>query len=265
MKDDVALRKRTQISKANKMMFLWIAGASVIVGVASVMSIFLFQKLVYTETVLAEKLASAQTMEANVDTLAKLKTDINALEANEALMSSKAKPEDETLRVILDALPSEVNSLALGASLQSKLLGTPELQAAGLTLTGLQVVPVDGIESGVSDGTAIAEGATEVATTSATSAGRINFVAALTGNQDNVYAALTNLERSIRTIVVDSLSITVQDGGVLAASINGHAFYLPEQSLDIIKKTIPFKTGEPAANTAASADGTTPAAEGAAE
>jgi hypothetical protein len=35
-----ALRKRTQINKANRTMFVWVAGASVSVGFAGVITIF---------------------------------------------------------------------------------------------------------------------------------------------------------------------------------------------------------------------------------
>jgi len=47
--NDTALRKRTQISQANRTMFLWIAGASALVGFALVASIFLGQKLLFNE------------------------------------------------------------------------------------------------------------------------------------------------------------------------------------------------------------------------
>ena len=57
--NEVALRKRTQIAKANRTMFIWIAVASALIGTAAVVSIFFFQQLVYNEKVLAEKLNTA--------------------------------------------------------------------------------------------------------------------------------------------------------------------------------------------------------------
>ena len=44
-KDDVTLRKRAQVSKANRTMFFWIAGMSVVVGFSVVASIFIFQRI----------------------------------------------------------------------------------------------------------------------------------------------------------------------------------------------------------------------------
>ena len=63
--NDTALRKRTQISKANRTMFLWIAGASALVGFAVVTSIFLGQQLLFNEKVLLEKNKTVSTLNAN--------------------------------------------------------------------------------------------------------------------------------------------------------------------------------------------------------
>ena len=43
-----ALRKRQQIASANRTMFLWVAGASVIVGAALVVAVFMTNKLIFT-------------------------------------------------------------------------------------------------------------------------------------------------------------------------------------------------------------------------
>ena len=63
--EGTALRKRQQIAKANRMMFLWIAGVSVVVGIALVASIFLAQKAFFNEKVLAEKSKTASTLVKN--------------------------------------------------------------------------------------------------------------------------------------------------------------------------------------------------------
>src|SRR6218665_3607322 len=122
MDNDVAIRKRTQIAQANRTMFIWIAIASALIGTAAVVSIFLFQKLTFNEQVLSVKQETVSTLDHNISVVDSLKDDIQALEVNTALMSVKANDSDEALQVVLDALPSEANSLALGASLQNKLL-----------------------------------------------------------------------------------------------------------------------------------------------
>ena len=120
--NDTALRKRTQISKANRTMFIWIAASSALVGFAIVIAIFLGQKLVFNEKVLIENNKTISVLNADNKVVGDLKTQVQVLDTNTDLASVKASDSDQTIQVILDALPSDANSLALGASLQNKLL-----------------------------------------------------------------------------------------------------------------------------------------------
>ena len=110
-KNSAAIRKRAQINKANRTMFLWIAVSSAIIGSAVVVAIFLGQQLFYNEKILAEKATTIQTLEANSEVIPELETEIRILDTNEALATSKANDDDQTVQVILDALPSYANSL----------------------------------------------------------------------------------------------------------------------------------------------------------
>lgn len=224
--DTAALRKRTQIAKANRTMFLWIAGSSVVIGAAIVMIVFFAQTLVYNEKLLAEKNKTIATLDANNAAIPDLQSEVRVLDANQALISAKANESDQTLQVILDALPSEANSLALGASLQSKLLaGIP-----GLTVESLQVEPVVGVES-LSDG-AVVDAA------SGTSEFVINFQFAVSGSPEALRLVLENLERSIRLIDVRTLRIETQGTGQLM-TINARAFYEPARTLELTDKVVP--------------------------
>ena len=118
--NEVALRKRTQIAKANRTMFIWIAVASALIGTAAVVSIFFFQQLVYNEKVLAEKLNTVSTLDANLAIVEDLQNEIKALSANSALASAKASESEQPLQVILDALPSEMQ--------QEFIIATPNIQ-----------------------------------------------------------------------------------------------------------------------------------------
>ncbi len=228
--NDVAIRKRTQIAKANRTMFIWIAIASALVGTALVVSIFLGQKLIYNEKVLGEKLNTVTTLDDNLAVIDDLKTDVQALEANAALGSIKANETDQALQVVLDALPSEANSLALGASLQSRLL-------SGITgnysVESLQVTPVQGVESS----SEAADTTDASASDSGSGAGEINFSFSVEGDQQALRQVLQNLERSIRTIVVTSVSVEVQSER-LVMNVQGHAFYEPAKTLELTKKTV---------------------------
>jgi len=103
--NDVAIRKRSQIAKANKTMFIWIAVASALVGSAVVVSIFLAQKAIFNESVLSLKQQTVSNLDNNNTVAPELKSKIQVLDTNQALMLSKANESDQAIQVILDALP----------------------------------------------------------------------------------------------------------------------------------------------------------------
>jgi hypothetical protein len=225
--DNAAIRKRTQITKANRTMFLWIAAGSVVVGCALVVAFFLAQKLVYNEKVLAEKEKTVATLNANNAIIPELETQVRVLDTNEALESVRASDDDQTIQVILDALPSDANSLALGASLQNKLLAG----ISGLTLESLQVDPVVGVES-------LTDTASEQdASATDSGANQITFQFAVSGSQDALKQVLTNLERSIRAIDILSLRIESQ-GSTQLMSIQARAFYEPAKTIELTDKVV---------------------------
>lgn len=226
--NDAAIRKRTQIAKANRTMFLWIAVASVIVGAAIVVSIFLTQKLVYTEKVLAAKQETVTRLAQNNEVVDELANEIRVLDTNSDLASAKANEDDQAIQVILDALPSEANSLALGASLQNKLLSGIQ----GLDLELIQVDPVIGVELITTD---VLAPATEDA---AATSNAISFRVAVKGNDGHFKKALQNIERSIRTIQITSVRIET-DSGTPMMTLTGLAFYEPTKSIELRDKVVP--------------------------
>lgn len=226
--NNAAIRKRTQIIKANRTMFLWIAAGSVVVGCALVVAFFLAQKLIYNERVLAEKEKTVATLNANNAIVSELETQVRVLDTNEALKSVRASDDDQTIQVILDALPSDANSLALGASLQYKLFAGIN----GLTIESLQPNPVVGIE-------ALSEGAVTEQDASATEDGanQITFQFAVSGSQDALKQVLVNLERSIRAIDILSLRIESQ-GATQLMSVQARAFYEPAKTIELTDKVV---------------------------
>lgn len=224
----VAIRKRTQIAKENRVMFLWVAGVSIVFGFALVGAIFLVQMLLFNERVLMEKGRTVATLNSNNNNIQALESQIRVLDTNQALIDSKAKPEDRAVQVILDALPSDANSLALGASLQSKLLSGIN----GLTLNSIQVDPVAGVESLGADSLAAS-----TTTSSSSSKGSISFRFSVSGTDGALQQVLRNLESSIRTIKVVSLKIESQ-GSTRALVVNGQAFYEPARIVQLKDITV---------------------------
>ena len=224
--NDVAIRKRTQIAKANRTMFIWIAVASALVGTALVVSFFLAQKAIFNEKVLAEKGVTISNLTNNNKVAPELKSQIQVLDTNQALISSKANESDQAVQVILDALPSEGNSLALGASLQNKLLaGIPGISS----VQSLQVTPIAGIET-LGDGTT-------VDASDAVAANEISFRLSVKGSQDAIKTVLQRFERSIRLISIDTLQIETQSDGQLL-TVQAKAYYEPSKNIELQTKVV---------------------------
>lgn len=225
--NDAAIRKRSQIAKANRTMFIWIAVASALVGVALVVSIFLAQKLFYNEKVLGEKQNTVSVIDHNNEIVPELEDQVRVLDTNSDLASVKANSEDQAIQVILDALPSEANFSALGASLQNKLL----VGINGLSIESLQVDPVVGVETLTGDNSGSATTSTQ------TTDNEITFQFVVRGDQDALRKVLENLERSIRTIVVTSVRIETASNGT-QMTVQGKAFYEPAKTIELEKKVV---------------------------
>jgi len=225
--NDVAIRKRTQIAKANRTMFLWIAAASALVGFAVVVSIFMIQKVVFNERVLGEKQETVSRLQNNNKVISQLKDSIRVLDTNQALMSVKANENDQAIQVILDALPSEANSLALGASLQNKLLSN----IPDLSVLALQVDPVVGVELLSEDGSA--------APVDGSDSNTISFQFSVTGSEAALKQVLNNLERSIRTMNV--VNVRIEGGGSGKPStmyVQARTFYEPKKTIELQEKKV---------------------------
>lgn len=225
--NDAAIRKRAQITQTNRTMFIWIAVASALIGAGIVVGIFLVQRLVYNEAVLAKKQETITTLNHNIQAVDGLKQEVRKLDVNSALLSARSADEGQAVRVILDALPSEANSLALGASLQSRLLRGID----GLTIETLQVDPVYGVE-------VISDGVESSVVGGDAAASEITFSFTVSGSQGALKKALVNLEKSLRTISIVSLRIDGQPGGRQEMNIQGRAFYEPAREIQFSEVSI---------------------------
>ena len=100
-KKDAAIHKRQQIEQSSRVMFLWVAGASVIVGFALVISWFLVQQIIFKERVLGEKNNTAAVLKNNNDAVEKLRGELKVLETNSHLNASRINNDEKALQVVL--------------------------------------------------------------------------------------------------------------------------------------------------------------------
>lgn len=221
VKKDQSAGKRQQIHKSGRMMFAWVAGASVVVGFAVVSAWFLIQRIVFETKVTSEKQSTVQTLKDNNEAVGKLRDEVRVLNTNAALRSARLNDDEEPLRVVLDALPADNNPLALGASVQLLVSRT-----AGAKLESFQV----------GDGTNVE--VSNQATTRTDGVQQIPFTMAVSGgNADTLKNVLKNFEKSIRVIDIDAMTIE-QGENKATMTITGHGYYLPGKTITLTKKEV---------------------------
>lgn len=236
--DSVALRKRAQIAKANKTMFLWVAGASVIVGFSIVVSVFLFQRLTFNERILAEKNNTLGALTYNVENMEELQNAVRALNSNEALLDLRANDTDSALQVVLDALPDNPNALALGASLQTQLIENVD----GVSIDNINIEPIvieedwDDIDASVDD-EAVDEDE-ELLDEEGEIGNAISFQMTVEGSIDDLRELLVNLERSIRTIHITGMRLEGTGGNEVNLTLEGYGFYEPARTLELRERVV---------------------------
>jgi hypothetical protein len=218
---DTALRKRQQIAKANRTMFLWVAAASLLIGSAIVVSLFLLQKLTFNEKVLNKKQDTVSTLTKNNQAVEGLKNAARVRNTDQNLLSIRSNDTSSALQVILDALPSKSNPAGLGASLQNILI-----PGEGITIESLTIDSADG--SGEGDAPV------------ATGANTIGFSFRVTAPADKIDSLrdlLLRLERSIRPISVQSIDFEIETGGV-AMQVKAVSYFEPGKTVDLREEMV---------------------------
>lgn len=237
--NDAALRKRQQIDKSRRTMFITVAITAFIVGTAAVVSFFLVKQIIFHSQVIALKEKALGTIKRNIDTVADLEENVRLLDTNAALRSARSSDESETIQVILDALPAEANSDALGASLQLKFVG-------GVSGLEIESMSVNTAAEANDDSSASADGsasASEQSSTSVDEAAKpteptIGFAMTVVGSPEAMKELLTRFERSIRVITLSSVEVQASSDGSVRMNLVGNAYYKPTHVVEIGKKVV---------------------------
>lgn len=133
-KDVTALRKRAQISKANRIMFIWVACASVVVSASAVLVIVMVQKGLHNQKAISELNKTVKVIKENNSSVEDWRVPYEHLEVTSRYLhygQTRLIP----CRLFSDALPADPNPSALGASLQAKLF------PADLIVESMEVTP----------------------------------------------------------------------------------------------------------------------------
>ncbi len=213
---NVSLRKRQQIENTGKTMFMWVAIASAIVAIAVVLSSSIIERLIFNQTILSKKGETAANLKSNNAVVDQLRASIRERNTSQALLDTQRPNGAEPLSVVLDALPAQPNTDALGSSLKQKLLNVPGVR-------------IDTLDPGqVTDESESSSGLSEIEFSFKVSASNANGVAEV----------LRNLERSIRVFAPKQVVIE-QQAGSISLTVTGTAYYAPEVKVELKEKAIP--------------------------
>ncbi|PID31547.1 hypothetical protein CR983_00485 [Candidatus Saccharibacteria bacterium] len=219
--------KRQKIKDSERTMFVWVAVMSIVVGFCLVITYFIFQQIAFKNRVISEKNTTVRTLKDNNAAVDSLRDNVRILETNSALRGARANDDEKALQVVLDALPADANPLALGGSLQSKLIGgTP-----GIELESLKVDPV---ETTLVSGDLVLGAPSEEEKTSR------SVVATVIVRAEKVNPLkemLSRFERSIRVIDVDTLSIERSEAAY-TMTMQIQAYYEPAKLIELRDKVV---------------------------
>jgi hypothetical protein len=226
-----SLVKHQQIYSTNKTMFVWVTAASVVISISLVMSYAIFQRMSFNQKVIAEKNTTVSNLDYNNSVVEDLNAKIRVLNSNELLKNSTRNDDLEPVSAVLDALPSVVNSTALGSSLQDRILDIP-----GVRIETLNVEAVSGVEEKTNEGQVV-----DPSGGAPTSENEIAFQFELssTGPKrfDNMKTALTRLEKSIRPFGVSLVEIE-QSKDRVTLKVRAVSYYSPEKKVELGQKVV---------------------------
>lgn len=245
------IKKRQQITNTRKQVFTWVALAAALVVICLVVGWNLMQRINYQNKVNRDVGKTAQTMHDNVEAVDKLIKNVNALKANAALSLPNLKADDSTVfQVVIDALPTEDDSVALSSSLQNKILSK-----SGVTI---EQINVDTTESDSSSGSSSSSSSSSSGSSSSSDSGSsrsgvskaddiqfpvakpITFRVSLVGSFDSVKSALQDIESTIRPITITKLTIDGSDDK-LNATIEAQTYYSSKVNFKLGKKEIQYE------------------------
>lgn len=238
-----SMKKRQVIAHSNRSMFLWIAGMSAIVGICAVLSYFLIQQIIFKGMILGQSNETASRLKDNKKVVESLASDLRVKETDSALNSIKATPEEKALQVVLDALPADPNTMALGSSLQQRLVS----DIPDISIDSLVIQPVGESSSAEtemqSSTTPVSSTDTDGATDAATKASSLPFTLTVKATKaDSLKQLLEKFEKSIRTIDIDNLSVDVNEAEY-TMTVQAHAYYLSAKTVKLDTVTCVPKKG----------------------
>lgn len=247
-KRKLSQKRRQKIQSSNKAMFAWVAVASVLLSFTGVAGYYVYKQIVFEAKVLTAVQKTNKNLKESQDNIGELRNNISALEANEALARLKTG-DKKALQVIIDALPADGNSLAVGSALEQNILPVSNVEVESFSVSPTASETQTGATSaGQEQGASASEAGNSGAggDTSGSADGvdlslqQISFSFSVTSKNNDAGALrelLKKMEKSIRTISIDSIALE-KGGDQFTMNVEAHVYYMPEKTIQLNKERI---------------------------
>ena len=217
------LTKRQQLKKTNQNIFIWVTVAAVVLAFSIVALQFLIRQGLFNGKIIGEQQKTSRALEQSIKNFDGLKRNVDGLLADTKLSALRVNPNDSSLQVVLDALPTSGDPTSFSNSLYNKVLSRQ-----GVTINAVTV----GAEGGTAD-----PNAAPAAATATEGAQPLPFNVSFVGHSDQLRGTLLDMEKTNRPIVVRQMNISVGEG-FLEVTAQGETYYLPKTTVKLGEKQI---------------------------
>lgn len=212
--------RRSVLEASSRAMFLWVAGASILLVTVAVVMVYVFKQLQFNETVIKHETTAVKMLKENASNYNELKKNIDNLAANNALASVRSSQSADNLQSITDALAATSDASTFAASLQNIIA-----PRSGVSLESVNIPSAEDLDqSGPSD-------------TMSVKPTELEYQIDALGSYQSITAFLDNLELTIRPVSVSMIQLTGTDN-MLRARISLATYYQPIKDFNITQKEI---------------------------
>lgn len=215
------LKKRQQIAAANRAIFIWVIIASIVLSFTVVAGQFLVRTLLFNQKIISQKADTESTLDDNKQAIEELKANVDALVSDANLKSVLADPAFKATQGVIDALPTKLDNAALASSLQNKILLGSGVKIEEITFPSSEILD-DPLASPGEVGVAVEQ----------------PFTLKISGTYQQVLAALTDINRSIRPMSFDKLSIKASGPNEVNLELEAKAYFQEPISIELKKEKL---------------------------
>jgi hypothetical protein len=237
--------KQLKIDKANSTIIIVLSVCSFLIVFSILGTKALLSQYAYQGRVTTAQGMTLKTLQANRVAAERLIQSYNTFNSQTTNIiggnatATTSNQDGTNTKIILDALPYTYDFPALATAVQN-LITVPGVTINGITGTDTGTGTSNSTVATVptaSSGTAATAQSTGTPAAQPVSAIAIPFTFTVAGSYANMSVVLTNLERSIRPINVESIDLSGSDG-TMTMVVTANTYYFPSRGLNTSTETI---------------------------